>query len=138
MIKTFDEFINEAIGRDNGVVLVLGPEVNGEKKLFMLKLKKITELSHKRVSGEDGKPARMATLYPELFLVREENGILVANKMAYTKESLKRVVGLSGFNVTLNSNKTPLHYESIDRVDWKKFINDYKEEIKAIPKIKLS
>jgi len=138
MIKTFDEFINESEGRENGVVLVLGPENDGKKKLFMLKLKlPIKTMSRKKVSGDAGESARMALLYPELYIVKHEGDELTARRMAHTPESLKRVVGLSKFSVTLNNNKTPLHWESIGRHDWKRFLNDFKDEIKSIPKITL-
>ena len=133
MVKTFEEFITEsAKWTQGGILLLLGKKLkSGKKKLFIVRAKNVSTLQRANL------PAEMVNLYPDIYIVREENGKLVGKQIMYDDKTLKNSLGLSSLNIVLNKNKTPYWRNTILETDLNKVLREMQSVIKGIEDIEL-
>jgi|LakMenEpi03Aug12_release.lakeMendotaPanAssembly.Ray.scaffolds.fasta_scaffold152344_4 hypothetical protein len=117
---TFEEFIGEAVEwNQGGIIFIVGkPDSNKQKNLYLARAMRVVTLQRTNL------PAEMVNLYPEIYIVKEEDSRLVAKKIMYDNRSLKNSVGLSSLNVVLNKNKTPYWRNTIREIDLGKVLRD--------------
>jgi hypothetical protein len=117
---TFEEFIGEAVEwNQGGIIFIVGkPDSNKQKNLYLARAMRVVTLQRTNL------PAEMVNLYPEIYIVKEEDSRLVAKKIIYDNRSLKNSVGLSSLNVVLNKNKTPYWRNTIREIDLGKVLRD--------------
>lgn len=68
-----------------------------------------------KVGNKPGIPVYMVNLYPEIYILGYKNGELSTKKVMPTEQYLQKWVGMTGFNIGLNKNKTP---------NWRNTINN--------------
>jgi hypothetical protein len=111
--------------KDGGLVLIKGiPLKDGKPRLYGAKLKRI-------IKDDRGNFFR-AILYPELYIIRKnESGNYVAPRVDINDNTLKKSVGISGFNVALNSKsgKTPMWKTSVTETSFPRFLNDWRSSL---------
>lgn len=120
------------------VFLVGTPDKEGKSYLFCAPVKYIQNLARTKVSGKPGVPANMVTLYPEFYGVafdQSTNPKLV--KISPSLESIKKHIGLSGYNVVLNERKTPFWRITTKEKDLMKLLNDHKRWMMNDPSIRI-
>lgn len=133
MIKSFEQFINESVSwNQGGCLFLLGKaQKDGNKNLYLVRAKKISTLQRANI------PAEMVNLYEDIYIVKEENGMLKASKIMYDTKSLKNVLGLSSLNVVLNQHKTPFWRNTVRETEMNKVLKDCYSQVKGIPNVKL-
>ena len=130
-MKSFSEFLNES-WKQNGIVLIQGKEVNGKKNLYMAHTEYKQEHARLRKTDEKAAPVQMVKLYPDIYIIKNENGELTFGKISYTQESLEKYLGMKSMTIALNSRKTPLHDKTLGEVSPGKVLLDNKEAILKI------
>jgi hypothetical protein len=125
---TFEEFIGEAVEwNQGGIIFIVGkPDSEKQKNLYLARAMRVVTLQRTNL------PAEMVNLYPEIYIVKEEEGKLVAKKIMYDNRSLKNSVGLSSLNVVLNKNKTPYWRNTIRETDLGKVLRDSYSMVKNL------
>lgn len=111
-----------------GWVLLRGnPNKEGKQFVFCAPVKYIQNLARQKADGKPGVPANMVTLYPEFYGIGwDENTNPKAVKISPSLESIKKHIGLSGYNVVLNEKKTPFWRNTVTERSLKKILNQYK------------
>lgn len=125
-----------------GIVLIKGKEVNGLQNLYACHIISLMELPRTKVDNTPSKSARMVVLDSNIFRIINDNGQLRALKVDWkTAASLSRTINFNGRQshaVTLNNNKTPLHWEALKYNNFPQLFNKVGMEIMSLPGIKLS
>lgn len=120
--------LNENVKWEQGAwVFLLGkPDKEGKSYLFVAPIKYIQNLARTKVSGAPGVPANMVTLYPEFYGVGWDNfkNPKLA-KISPSLESIKKHIGLSGYNVVLNERKTPFWRVTATEKNLDKILKDH-------------
>lgn len=112
-------------------VLVLGPSVNGERKLFCFYADWAREVER------NGWKVQMVGLTHPLLIVKEE-GRLVAKRIEMSPANLKKYAGLSKYEVVLNSKtKTPLWHQTVKYTNHSQMLQAMQNQILGIPEATL-
>jgi hypothetical protein len=122
------EDMNENVKwQQGGWVFLLGkPEKDGKSYLFVAPIKYLQNLARTKAGGAPGIPANMVTLYPEFYGVGWDNSRNPKlAKISPSLESIKKHIGLSGYNVVLNERKTPFWKVTANEKNLNKILNDH-------------
>jgi elongation factor Tu len=129
-----DERVNEA-GPNPGkgsIVLVLGPEVEGKKRLFLFYADHVNQVER------NGWKVNMAGLGQPLHVTNHE-GRLVARPVNMSAQALKKFAGLTSNNVVLNSKtKTPYWHQTVNYTNHAALLKDMASQIMGIPGVELN
>lgn len=103
---------------NNGILLIKGkPFEDGSQPLYAVHIIDLKQFERKKVDNTNGKPAKMAILDNTLYRIIVDNGMLRAAKVDWKNiGSLSRTFNFNGRQthaVTLNNNKTPMHWDSL-------------------------
>lgn len=96
-------------------------------------VKYVRELPRAKMGGKAGMPVYMANLYDEIYIIGYKDNKLSYKKAMPTYEYLQRWVGMSGFNIALNKNKTPNWRNSINVQQMSNVIADAQYWLPAEP-----
>ena len=119
-----------------GWVFIKGkPQKDKEDKsyVFLMPVKYVQELSRMKVGNKAGIPVYMANLYQEIYIIGYKDGKLSYKKVMPTEEYLQKWVGMTGFNIGLNKNKTPNWRNTINVQQMPKVIADAQYWLPAEP-----
>lgn len=124
-----------------GILLVKGkPLEDGTQGLYAFHIINLNEFGRTKVDNTPGKAAKMAVLDNNVFRIVIENGQLRAMKMDFRfAASLSRTIKFNGRQshaVTLNNNKTPLHWETLKYNNFPQLFKNAGTEIMGLPNIK--
>jgi len=110
-ILEYENWLSESLQwAQGGWIFIKGKplkEKDGKSYVFLMSAKYVSELPRFKSNSNPGSPVYMVNLYPEVHVLGYENGVLSAKKINPTPEDMKNYVGMSGFNIGLNKNKTP-------------------------------
>ena len=95
--------------------------------------KYVSELSRFKSGNKPGAPVYMVNLYEEVYIIGYKDGRLSYKKVMPTEEYLQKWVGMSGFNIGLNKNKTPNWRNTINTTQMQKVIADAQYWLPAEP-----
>lgn len=111
-----------------GWVFLIGkPDKNEKSYLFCAPVKYVQTLARQKSDGNPGVPANMVTLYPEFYGVAwDANTNPITVKISSSLDSIKKHIGLSGYNVVLNEKKTPFWKTTVLEKNIKKNLEDHK------------
>jgi hypothetical protein len=120
--------VNENISMGKGsCVLVLGPEVQGQKRLFAFHAEYINEVER------NGWQVKMVGLGAPSLVVNQD-GRLVAKQVNMNAANLKKFAGLSSNTVVLNSKtKTPYWHQTVKYTNHQTLLNDMGRTLMSIP-----
>jgi hypothetical protein len=112
-------------------ILVLGPMVDGFKRLFVFYIDWVNEIER---NGWRVHSARLR----DPMIVMESNGRLVANSIRFSSpQNLKKYAGLADYHVVLNSKtKTPLWHQTVKFSNPNQMLQALESQIRAIPDVK--
>jgi hypothetical protein len=129
-----DERVNEA-GPNPGkgsTILVLGPEVEGKKRLFLFYAEYVNQVER------NGWKVNMAGL-GQPFHVTNHEGRLVARPVNMSAQALKKFAGLTSNNVVLNSKtKTPYWHQTVNYTNHTALLKDMASQIMGIPGVEFN
>jgi hypothetical protein len=129
-----DERVNEA-GPNPGkgsIVLVLGPDVEGKKRLFLFYADHVNQVER------NGWKVNMVGLGQPLHVTNHE-GRLVARPVNMSAQALKKFAGLTSNNVVLNSKtKTPYWHQTVNYTNHAALLKDMASQIMGIPGVELN
>lgn len=138
--EPIEESNNTSLWTYGGIVLIKGKEVDGMQNLYACHIISLVQLDRKKVDNTPGKSARMVILDANIFRIVNDNGQLRALKVDWkTAASLSRMVKFNGRQshaVTLNNNKTPIHWETLKYNNFPQLFKNVGLEIMNIPGIK--
>jgi hypothetical protein len=108
----YQSWLNESTlsWTQGGWVFIKGkPQKDKENKsyVFLMPVKYVRELPRAKMGDKPGIPVYMANLYDEIYIIGYKDNKLSYKKAMPTYEYLQKWVGMSGFNIALNKNKTP-------------------------------
>ena len=110
-----------------GWVFIKGkPQKDKDNKsyVFLMPVKYVQVLSRVNIGNKQGMPVYMATLYDDLYIIGYKDSKLSYKKAIPTAGYLQKWVGMSGFNIGLNKNKTPNWRHTINVLQMPKVISD--------------
>lgn len=143
-IATFDP-VSEVIDEEEkqillrgGVILIKGrPLEDGTQRLYVTTVKTLLNLNRRKMDATDGKPAQMAILNNKLYRISTLDGRLRVNGVDWpSSESQLKALGVPNRNLTLNNNKTPLHWESLKYSDIATCLNKISSQVLRTPNIR--
>lgn len=128
-ILEYESWINESglPWTQGGWVFIKGkPLKDKENKsyVFLMPVKYVKELARAKRGNQPGIPVYMVNLYEEIYIVGYKDGKLSTKKVMPTEEYLQKWVGMSGFNIGLNKNKTPYWRNTINVQQMPKVLAD--------------
>lgn len=110
-------------------VVVLGPKVDGKKRLFLF------YVDWARVVDRNGWQVNMVGLKDPMYIY-EKDGRLVARPAALTPSTMKKFVGLTSDSVVLNSkSKTPFWHQTVKYTNHQQLLNDMSRTLMSIPDV---
>lgn len=125
-----EEAVDESAmpGKGNTIV-VLGPEVEGKKRLFLF------EVDWARVVDRNGWQVNMVGLRNPMYIFNKE-GRLSARSVNLSPANMKKFVGLSSESVVLNSKKkTPYWHQAIKYNNYQQLLLNLGPALMAIPDV---
>lgn len=123
-----DAIVESSIDPKDGYVLVIGPKVEGGKRLFMFRIDWVQYLQR------DNRPFTMVGLgQPAYYIQASADGSLKLKTARFTETGLHKYAGLSDFKVVLNSKKTPYWFDTVAYTNPNQVLSDFTNKIKAIP-----
>lgn len=100
--------------KKDGMVLMYGKDLpDGTRKLYASHIKKVLQYDRNRNGGGQGSPARMVLLHEDTYRIVIKDGAMKAHLVG----GADAAIGLKSRRVVLNSQKTPLHWESTKDVN---------------------
>ena len=119
---------------EGGCLLIIGKPSpkDGLKRLYIVSIVKVSNYDRQLVDGEKGIPTKMATISNDFRILKYKEGKIVDRKIDYNPKIMKDYLGLSGFSVSLNKNKTPMWPESI-KLGINDFLKKHNDELLNIP-----
>jgi hypothetical protein len=128
---------------NGGILLIKGKDFeDGTQPLYAVHIVNLMQVDRKKKDETEGAPAKMAILGDDLYRVILDNGRLRAAKVDWKNlGSLSRTLKFNGRQshaITLNNNKTPLHWETLKYNYFPKMFMEVGSEIMNIPNIKLT
>lgn len=128
------EPMNEAQVYPGSQVLVLGKQLSGGKRLYLFTID-----WHRVVERPGGWMVNMVGLREPRIIKRREDGTFSASPILISSDKeMKRVIGLSGMSVTLNSKtKTPYWHDTVKFSNQSQVLNAMKHNIQSIPDVNL-
>lgn len=126
------------IWEQGGVLLILGEKLEGdEQRLYVTNIKNLSELNRNKVDQTKGVPARMAVLGNQVYRLSIIDGKLKAQGVAWgTPTIMLKKLELVKNAVTLNNNKTPLHWETLQYNNISQALHAISGQIFKLPNIK--
>jgi len=123
------EVSESSIGKGSTVV-VMGPNVDGGKRLFAFSVDWNSEVER------HGWRVNMVGLSDPHIITRNEEGRLVAKRVAINPSNLKKYAGLSDLQVVLNSKtKTPFWHHTVKFSNIQQMINGVGSLLTSIPDV---
>jgi hypothetical protein len=134
----YQSWLNESTlsWTQGGWVFIKGkPQKDKENKsyVFLTSVKYVNELSRMNVGNKPGIPVYMANLSDEIYIIGYKDNKLSYKKAMITYKYLQKWVGMSGFNIGLNKNKTPNWRNTINIQQMSKVIADAQYWLPAEP-----
>jgi len=125
-----DEPIDEAAMPGKGsTVVVLGPKVEGKKRLF------IFYVDWARVVDRNGWQVNMVGLKDPMH-VYQKDGRLLAKPVQLSPNNMQKFVGLTSESVVLNSKtKTPFWHQAIKHSNHQQLLSDMSSALMSIPDV---
>jgi hypothetical protein len=128
--STEADVIDESLVGKGSMVLVLGPKVEGAKRLFLF------HADWSRQVERNGWTVNMVGLTAPVCIVQEQEGRLVAKTISISPGNLKKYAGLTDYNVVLNSKtKTPFWHQSVKYTNAAALLKDLSADIRSIPEV---
>jgi len=126
------------IWEQGGVLLILGEKLEGdEQRLYVTTIKNLSELNRNKMDQTKGVPARMAVLGNQVYRLSIIDGKLKAQGVAWgTPSIMLKKLGLVKNAVSLNNNKTPLHWETLQYNNIGQALHAISGQIFKLPNIK--
>jgi predicted nucleotidyltransferase len=125
-----DERVNESLVGKGSTVLVLGPKVEGAKRLFLF------HADWSRQVERNGWTVNMVGLTAPVCIIQEQDGRLVAKTISISPGNLKKYAGLTDYNVVLNSKtKTPFWHQAVKYTNAAALLKDLSASIRSIPEV---
>ena len=125
-----DERVNESLIGKGSTVLVLGPKVEGAKRLFLF------HADWSRQVERNGWTVNMVGLTAPACIIQEQDGRLVAKTISISPGNLKKYAGLTDYNVVLNSKtKTPFWHQTVKYTNAASLLKDLSADIRSIPEV---
>jgi len=144
--KAYDSLmsVNEIIDEGpqatpNGILLIKGQkQPDGTQRLYATLTKNIRPMDRTKKDDSLAQSAMMVNFGNNpVFRVSITNGRLTANKVAWqSQDSMLAILGLSNPTLSLNDNKTPMHWETLKFDNLAKCFNTLQSSIAGIPNIK--
>lgn len=124
--STGPDAITESIQTD-GMVLVLGPEVEGKRRLFLFHIAWVKD-------DEKGKYiVHHVGLKETMMVIEDETGKLTVKRLNLSNTDFKKYTGLSYFEVILNSkSKTPYWHKTVNYTDPYVMLKELSSAIRSI------
>ncbi len=114
---------------ENSNLLIYGKtDPNGNRNLYLTRVKNIKSLDRER---------KNAILYEGLWRIVLEGGKLVTKSVEIRTGTLKNLLNMSGWNIGLNNEKTPLWYKSVKEINIHKLLKEEELGIKNLKNINL-
>jgi hypothetical protein len=134
----YQSWLNESTlsWTQGGWVFIKGkPQKDKENKsyVFLTSVKYVNELSRMNVGNKPGIPVYMANLSDEIYIIGYKDNKLSYKKAMITYKYLQKWVGMSGFSIGLNKNKTPNWRNTINIQQMSKVIADAQYWLPAEP-----
>lgn len=127
-VLEYQNWLNEGVSWvQEGWIFIKGKPQKDKDNMsyvFLCPVKYVNELGRMKVGNKEGMPVYMANLYEEIFILGRKDGKLVVKKAMPTEKYLKNWVGMTGFNIGLNKNKTPNWRNTIIEKSMQKVIKD--------------
>lgn len=123
-----------------GVLLIKGARLeDGTQRLYVTAVKNIMGLERLKVDDTKGLPAKMAILGHDIYRLNIVDGKLKPQKVAWSSEgSMLKHLGLTRRDVTLNNNKTPLHWETLQSNNIGQVVSQMQGQILGLKGIKFN
>lgn len=130
--STEADVIDESLVGKGSTILVLGPEVEGKKRLFLFYAEYVNQVER------NGWKVNMAGL-GQPFHVTNHEGRLVARPVNMSAQALKKFAGLTSNNVVLNSKtKTPYWHQTVNYTNHTALLKDMASQIMGIPGVEFN
>jgi hypothetical protein len=128
--STEADVIDESLVGKGSMVLVLGPKVEGAKRLFLF------HADWSRQVERNGWTVNMVGLTTPVCIIQEQDGRLVAKTISISPGNLKKYAGLTDYNVVLNSKtKTPFWHQAVKYTNAASLLKDLSANIRSIPEV---
>jgi hypothetical protein len=98
-----------------------------------MSVKYVKELPRVNIGNKPGIPVHMANLFEEIYIIGYKDGKLSHKKAMPTEKYLQKWVGMAGFNIGLNKNKTPNWRNTINVQQMQKVMTDAQYWLPAEP-----
>lgn len=142
-LATFDP-VSEVIDEEQeiltkgGVILIKGrPLEDGYQRLYVTTVKTLLDLNRVKKNSTAGMPANMALLSNNLYRISVLDGRLKINGVDWPSTSAQLIaLGIPNRNITLNNNKTPLHWETLKYSDIATCLNRISSQVLNLPNIR--
>jgi hypothetical protein len=132
----YETWINESVRwNQGGWIFIKGkPQKDKLSYVFMAPVKYVTELNRIKKSGDQGMPVYMAVLYENMIILgKDKSGNVIGRRAMVTPEYLEKWVGMSGFKIGLNKNKTPEWRDTIYKTDPNAVLRENQGWLKQLP-----
>lgn len=128
--ETEEDSIDESAMPGKGsLITVLGPEVEGQKRLF------IFEIDWARVVDKNGWQINMVGIRNPMYVYKKDGG-LSARYVNLSPAQMKKFVGLSSDSVVLNSKKkTPYWHQSVKFTNPQQLLSNLGPMLMGIPNV---
>lgn len=127
--ETGDQIDESAVPGKGSMVVVLGPEVDGKKRLFLF------EIDWARVVDRNGWQVNMVGLRNPMY-VYQNDGRLMAKPVNLSKANMQKFVGLSADSVVLNSKKkTPYWHQAVKFSNYQQLLSNLGPALMGIPNV---
>ncbi|CAB4219055.1 hypothetical protein UFOVP1604_138 [uncultured Caudovirales phage] len=128
--STEADVLDESLVGKGSTVLVLGPKVEGSKRLFLF------HADWSRQVERNGWTVNMVGLTAPACIIQEQDGRLVAKTISISPGNLKKYAGLTDYNVVLNSKtKTPFWHQTVKYTNAASLLKDLSADIRSIPEV---
>ena len=129
-LSTDADVIDESLVGKGSTVLVLGPKVEGGKRLFLF------HADWSKQVERNGWTVNMVGLTAPVYIIKEQDGMLVAKVISISPGNLKKYAGLTDYNVVLNSKtKTPFWHQTVNYTNAAALLKDLSASILSIPEV---
>ena len=128
--STDADVIDESLVGKGSTVLVLGPKVEGAKRLFLF------HADWSKQVERNGWTVNMVGLTAPVYIIKEQDDMLVAKVISISPGNLKKYAGLTDYNVVLNSKtKTPFWHQTVNYTNAAALLKDLSASILSIPEV---
>ena len=138
MMSVAETLTEAEIYNQGGVLFIYGkPLSDGSKRLYATNIKNLAHHNRLKKDNSDGQTNRNAIIGNQVSRIALENGKLISKGVAWSSDASRRdITGVSGNNVGLNYNKTPLHQESLMFNNITQALNQLQSSLMSLPDVR--